>query len=97
MGDHMNTKMTACLLSVLLAACAGEVGTPEVTSSAESTTFGDAVHQNMAAQIDNPEAPAAHPLEASGARAAIADQRYRTDTVEKATMPRTQGALDEGQ
>lgn len=93
----MNTKMTACLLLTLVAACAGDVGSPEVTSSAESTKFGDAVHQNIAAQIDNPDAPPAHPLDASGARAAVADQRYRTDTVEKPSMPRTQGEINEGQ
>lgn len=86
----MNTKNIAWLLLVLLTACSGQIGAPEISDSPDRNHFGEAVSQNTAAQIANPEAPASRPLEASGARAAGADQRYRADTVEKPDLPNTQ-------
>jgi hypothetical protein len=91
----MNTKHSACvLLLMLLAACAGEVGTPDLTSGSDANHLGEAVKQNTAAQIANPDAPSDHPLEASGARAANAEKRYRTDTVEAPAEPRTQTTIE---
>ena len=45
--------------------------------------FGDAVRNNINAQIANPNAPTAEPMTAEGAKAAGAQKRYDTDTVKK--------------
>ena len=45
--------------------------------------FGNAVRQNIVAQAVNPNAPEdVSPIEANGERAALAQERYLTDTVE---------------
>lgn len=94
MGDLMKTKNMAWVVIGLLTACTDHIGTPEITTSVAENHFGEAISQNTAAQIANPEAPASRPLEASGTRAAAAIQRYRTDTVEKPMLPNTQKSVD---
>lgn len=97
MGDFMKmkTKNIAFLVPLLLAACASEVGGPELASTPDGSRHGEAISQNTAAQIANPDAPSAGSLSASGARAAIADRRYLTDKVEQPALPNTQNAVAE--
>jgi hypothetical protein len=71
------------LLATLLGACAYESGHRDFDPKDYQAHFGQSVRQNVAVQTVNPDAPSSDVLEASGARAALAQQRYRTDKVEK--------------
>jgi len=77
----MNRLKSAGLLSscLVLAACANDyqVGVVE-------PVFGNAVRQNIAGETVNPAAPVDRaPLTMNGQRAAVQQQRYVTDKVEK--------------
>jgi hypothetical protein len=69
---------TAILATLALGACASEIG----SRGDASHVFGDAVRQNIAAQTVNPQGSSAD-VAASAARAALANQAYTTDRVEK--------------
>ena len=90
----MKTYTTLIALSLpLLAASActnEEVGAPP-------SYFGNAVEQNIAAQIVNPDAPEINeaPIHVGG-RAAIAQQRYLLDEVEKPTATKTSDSEQSG-
>ena len=73
----MNRIMLSCAVAsvLLLQACATDVD--------NDPRFGDAVHNNINAQIANPNAPDAEPLKAEGARAAGAQGRYTTGTTKE--------------
>lgn len=51
--------------------------------------YGNAVKQNMAAQVVNPAPQYEGPALSSGARGAVAMERYNTDKVEKPAQQRT--------
>ena len=68
---------------VRVCACAHESGHRDFDSKDYDAHFGQSVRHNIAVQTVNPDAPSSDVLEASGARAALAQQRYRTDKVEK--------------
>ncbi len=58
----------------------------------EAAEFGNAVRQNAAAQLANPEpVPAAAPVELDGHRAALMIGRYKADKVEPPMDLRTSG------
>lgn len=73
----------------LLASCAHEVGLPDYYSQQTVEKFGSAVRQNIAAQTVNPDGPDGEALTASGARAALAQERYAEDDVETPRSPQT--------
>lgn len=78
----MTRFITAFVSLIALSGCAHEVGLPDFYAAETEAKFGDAVRQNIAAQTVNPDAPEGE-LTASGARTAIAQDRYEKDDVEK--------------
>jgi type IV pilus biogenesis protein CpaD/CtpE len=79
----MNIRPTVLVAGLVLAACTTPANTPR-------PEFGHAVHNNMAAQIIDPNPPATMELPASdGARRALMIERYRTDQVEPPLLPTT--------
>src|SRR5690349_21666860 len=71
------------LIAIMLCACTHESGQRDFDSKDYEAHFGQSVRHNIAVQTVNPDGPSSDVLEASGARAALAQQRYRTDKVEK--------------
>jgi type IV pilus biogenesis protein CpaD/CtpE len=71
----MTRIMLSCALPcfLLLQACATDID--------RDPHFGDAVRNNINAQIANPNAPSGAPMTAEGQRAAVAQGRYVTDRV----------------
>ncbi len=71
----MTRIMLLCALPcfLLLQACATDVD--------RDPHFGDAVRNNVNAQIANPNAPSGEPMTANGEKAAVAQGRYVTDKV----------------
>jgi type IV pilus biogenesis protein CpaD/CtpE len=79
----MNIRPIILVASLVLAAC----NTPADTPRPE---FGQAVRQNMAAQIIDPNPPADMALPPSdGVRRSLAIQRYQADEVESPLLPVT--------
>lgn len=77
--------LCSCLI---LAACANDRQVGLVQPG-----FGNALQQNLAGETVNPTAPADRaPLTMNGARAALQQQHYLTDTVEKPANIGTQSA-----
>ena len=77
----MNQLKHACLLCscLILAGCANDRPVGLVQPG-----FGNALQQNIAGETVNPTAPTDRaPLTMNGARAALQQQHYLTDTVEK--------------
>jgi type IV pilus biogenesis protein CpaD/CtpE len=85
-------------LTFLASGCAHQAGLPDFYTAETEAKFGAAVRQNIAAQTVNPDAPDADALAASGARTAIAQDRYVKDEVEKpsatSTLEATTGNSD---
>jgi hypothetical protein len=74
------------ILGFLLLPCA----CAPIEAGQGAPSFGNAVHQNIAAQVVNPEAAEnGGAPEYSGARAAVAQKRYLLNTVEKVEAPAT--------
>lgn len=73
----MTRIMLSCAVAsvLLLQACATDVD--------NDPRFGDAVRNNIEAQIANPNAPSGEPLTAEGQKAAGAQERYTTDKVKQ--------------
>jgi len=82
----MTRIMLTCAVAsaLLLQACATEVD--------NDPRFGDAVRNNINAQIVNPNAPSAEPMTAEGARAAVAQGRYTSGTTKEPKDVNTSGA-----
>ncbi|WP_290496090.1 hypothetical protein [Hyphomonas sp. UBA4494] len=78
----MKIKTALIVLAFGLGGCAHEAGLPDFYADQTEAKFGDAVRQNIAAQTVNPNAPEGV-LTASGARSALAQERYEEDEVEK--------------
>jgi type IV pilus biogenesis protein CpaD/CtpE len=79
----MKIRLTLLLAGLALAAC----DTPVNTARPE---FGEAVRNNMAAQIVNPEPPESmEPLPSDGVRRALMVERYQADEVETPRIPTT--------
>ena len=79
----MNIRPTILLAGLVLAACNTPANTPR-------PEFGQAVRNNMAAQIIDPNPPESMELPPSdGARRALMIERYRTDQVEPPMLPVT--------
>jgi type IV pilus biogenesis protein CpaD/CtpE len=79
----MNIRPTILVAGLVLAAC----NTPADTPRPE---FGQAVRQNMAAQIIDPNPPADMALPPSdGVRRSLMIQRYQADEVESPLLPVT--------
>ena len=79
----MNIRPTILLVGLVLAACNTPANTPR-------PEFGQAVRNNMAAQIIDPNPPESMELPPSdGARRALMIERYRTDQVEPPMLPVT--------
>jgi len=79
----MNIRATVVLTGLLLAACNTPANTPR-------PEFGQAVRNNMTAQIIDPNPPEDMELPPSdGARRALMIERYRTDQVEPPMLPVT--------
>src|SRR5262245_35708531 len=77
------SKITLLALSVALVALQGCAA--EDYSIVNAPDYGNAVRQNVAAETVNPMAPVdrSAPLSQDAQRAALAQQRYTTDQVEK--------------
>jgi type IV pilus biogenesis protein CpaD/CtpE len=79
----MNVQATVLLAGLAVAAC----NTPADTPPAE---FGEAVHNNMAAHIIDPQPPASMELPpADGVRRSLMISRYQLDKVETPREPTT--------
>jgi len=79
----MNIRPTILVAGLVLAACTTPANTPR-------PEFGQAVRNNMAAQIIDPQPPESMELPPSdGARRALMIERYRTDQVEPPMLPVT--------
>lgn len=79
----MNIRLTILLAGLALAACDTPVNTPR-------PEFGEAVRNNMAAQIVDPEPPESmEPLPSDGVRRARMIERYQADKVEHPRIPTT--------
>ena len=84
----MNIQTALFISAFGLAGCSHQVGLPDFYPAETEARFGDAVRQNIAAQTVNPNAPDGE-LTASGARTAIAQERYEEDKVEKPSSAST--------
>lgn len=74
-------RRPALAAGALCAAALGACTTPQTTLSSD---FGRALHEDLLAQIADPDAaPVGPPPPADGARAALAQERYRTGKVIK--------------
>lgn len=80
----MTRIMLTCAAALLLQACATDVD--------KDPRFGDAVNNNIKAQIANPNAPTGEPMKAEGTRAAVAQGRYTTDTTKEPKDISTSGS-----
>ena len=92
----MTTRLTiVCVSAAVLAACAPNVYQDSTTPS---PGYGNAVKQNSAVMIIDPQpASAANvDIDFDGRRDAIAIERYRTGTVIPPEELRTSDVLDEG-
>jgi type IV pilus biogenesis protein CpaD/CtpE len=79
----MNIRATVLVAGLALAACTTPANTPR-------PEFGQAVRNNMAAQIIDPNPPADMALPPSdGVRRALMIQRYQADEVETPPLPVT--------
>jgi type IV pilus biogenesis protein CpaD/CtpE len=79
----MNLRPTILVAGLVLAACNTPANTPR-------PEFGQAVRNNMAAQIIDPNPPADMALPPSdGVRRALMMQRYQADEVETPPLPVT--------
>ena len=79
----MNLRPTILVAGLVLAACNTPANTPR-------PEFGQAVRNNMAAQIIDPNPPADMALPPSdGVRRALMIQRYQADEVETPPLPVT--------
>jgi hypothetical protein len=87
----MRLRLNSCLVLAALAGGAVLLSGCAQTRLRIQDDFGRAVSQDLAAQIADPDAgrDAGPPPPSSGARAVLAQTRYRTDTV---TPPSTVGA-----
>ena len=91
----MKIQTAFILLTVGLGGCAHEAGLPDFYAAETEARFGDAVRQNIAAQTVNPNAPEGV-LTASGSRAALAQERYEEDKVEKPASASTLRVTTQG-
>jgi type IV pilus biogenesis protein CpaD/CtpE len=79
----MNIRPTILLAGLVLAACSTPANTPR-------PEFGQAVRNNMAAHIIDPQPPESMELPPSdGVRRALMMQRYQADEVETPPLPVT--------
>ena len=79
----MNIRPIVLLAGLLLAACNGPANAPR-------PEFGQAVRNNMTAQIIDPNPPEDMALPPSdGVRSALMIQRYQSDEVESPLLPMT--------
>jgi type IV pilus biogenesis protein CpaD/CtpE len=79
----MSIRLTAVIAGLALAACTAPANTPR-------PEFGQAVRNNMAAHIIDPNPPETMDLPPSdGVRRALMIQRYRADEVETPAVPTT--------
>jgi type IV pilus biogenesis protein CpaD/CtpE len=79
----MNIRPTVLVAGLVLAACTTPANTPR-------PEFGQAVRNNMAAQIIDPNPPEDMTLPPSdGVRRALMIQRYQADEVETPALPVT--------
>jgi type IV pilus biogenesis protein CpaD/CtpE len=79
----MNIRPTVLVAGLVLAACSTPANTPR-------PEFGQAVRNNMAAHIIDPNPPESMELPPSdGARRALMIQRYQADKVETPPLPVT--------
>ena len=79
----MNIRPTVLVAGLVLAACTTPANAPR-------PEFGQAVRNNMAAHIIDPNPPESMELPPSdGARRALMIERYRTDQVETPPLPVT--------
>jgi len=79
----MNIRPTVLVAGLVLAACNTPANTPR-------PEFGQAVRNNMAAQIIDPNPPESMELPPSdGPRRALMIQRYQADEVESPLLPVT--------
>ena len=79
----MNIRATVLFAGLVLAACTGPANTPR-------PEFGQAVRNNMTAQIIDPNPPENMELPPSdGVRRSLMIQRYQADEVESPPLPVT--------
>ena len=79
----MNIRATVLVAGLVLAACTTPANTPR-------PEFGEAVRNNMAAHIIDPNPPETMELPPSdGVRRALMIQRYQADEVETPAVPTT--------
>jgi type IV pilus biogenesis protein CpaD/CtpE len=79
----MNIRPIVLVAGLVLAACNTPANTPR-------PEFGEAVRNNMAAQIIDPNPPANMELPAAdGVRRALMIERYQADEVESPLLPAT--------
>lgn len=84
---------TTLSLAVLATGCASQLGHPDKMSDQTQYVFGKSVQQNIDAQTVNPNG-AEGDVESGAVRAALAQERYREDLVEK---PKNADTLSSGE
>lgn len=87
------STLAIAIAAIALSACADEGGLrPEA-----ATDFGNSVHQDIAAETVNPDAPEeGATVSANGERAAIAEDRYAKDKVKPPEDPTTSQSSGSG-
>ncbi len=79
MNSDLARAVIVPVLVLTLAGCASNA----LTEKSGDLKFGDANRQTMMAQVINPDPVYTEPAQTSGAHAADAVERYRTDTVKQ--------------
>jgi hypothetical protein len=85
MNSDLARAVIVPVLVLTLAGCA----TNAVTEKPGDLKFGDANRQTMMAQVIDPDPVYTQPAQSSGAHAADAVERYRTDKVKQPDSVRT--------
>lgn len=85
MSSDIAKKALALITALGLGGCA----TNAITEQPGDLKFGDANRQTMMAQVINPDPVYTEPAQSSGAHAADAVERYRTDKVKQPDSYRT--------
>jgi hypothetical protein len=85
----MNSDLARTAVVLGLVVWLGGCATNAITEAPGDLRFGDANRQTMMAQVINPDPVYTEPAQTSGAHAADAVERYRTDKVKQPDTIRT--------
>lgn len=85
----MNSDLARAVIVPVLVLALGGCATNAITEKPGDLKFGDANRQTMMAQVIDPDPVYTQPAQTSGAHAADAVERYRTDKVKQPDSVRT--------